>query len=268
MAFPVAACAAATAHQAKQPDIKLDATLTSTSPLFGYIVGKPYTLTLTASNVTSKEIMLGGFSVSWTCDKRLSINAKPNGNAPTVVQPSENAVAKFTLKFPAEAAGQQVTLIGKLDYTSGTSQVSTDCRIYVQVTPELEITILPARTVFDGRKDAGRIGMSIINHTESTFKGKITLTTTPGISIEPTSADTQIESEGLDAKVYTLTHAPDAAPGHYAVFVDVGGKQKDWAAVDLPVMAKKTHGPAKLDGKLHKSGDDACVDIAKPIRGA
>ncbi len=30
------------------------------------------------------------------------------------------------------------------------------------------------------------------------------------------------------------------APGHYAVFVDVGGKAKDWVAVDVPVLLKKT----------------------------
>jgi hypothetical protein len=134
------------------------------------------------------------------------------------------------------------------------------------VTPQLEVTLLPGRLIMDPVAETKRVGMSIINHTEAAFEGKITLTATPGITVSPAETDTKIESLGLEAYVFGVTAGKDLQPGHYAVNIDIGGKTKDWVAVDVPAVARKLK--IQVDGKLDDWSGVSPYALAKPGAGA
>ena len=247
------------------PDIPkhtFDGSIVMDGPGFNYVTGKPYKLELTITNLGDKEMKLEKFGVrkhggAWQVD------AKPDGEMPTSVAAGQSAVGSFTITFPAEAAGSQTTLIGELNYSVDGRKYLTDCWMTLTLTPELEITLLPSRAVLDAQDRSKRIGMSVINHADTAFDGKITLSSSRGISFKPPEFETSIDPFGLEAFVFSVTADEKAAPGHYAVFVDVGGRVKDWVAVEVPVTAKKPKSAVVVDGKLDDWQDAAEIEIVR-----
>ena len=247
----------------KPYEAKLEAQISSEGPIFNYVTEKPYKLTLTLTNLAKEEMKLDGFSAAIHWPKEMSVKSQLEGSAPGSIPVGGSATINFTIALPKEAAGQQITLVGSVDYTVADRKRAADCWLTVMATPQFEVTLLPARLVLDPREGAKRVGMSVINHTEAEFQGKITLMAYPGITVIPAQYTTNIDPLGLEAFVYSVTAEKTTAPGHYAVFVDVDGKGKEWQAVDVPVVAKKVAGKIAVDGKLDDRKDASSFTITK-----
>lgn len=245
------------------PKVSMDAALSSDTPVFNYVAGRTYKLALKVTNSTDQEMKLDAFSVILRGDKDYTVDAKPDGDAPASVPAGGEATANFSVVFPNNAAGKQVTLIGRTDYTLAGNKHVADAWLTVSVSSQLEITLLPARSIIDPASQDQKIGMSVINHSESEFSGKISLTSTPGISVTPADFDTKIDAQGLEAYVFSIAADKKAAPGHYAVYVNVDGQNCEWAAVDVPVIAAKLSTSPKIDGNLDDWANAAVVSIAK-----
>ncbi len=219
----------------KIPAIKMTAQISSEGPVFSYITGKAYKLTLTLKNDSNDNIALGNWGISLTgVGKGLTANSV--GTLPTVVGQGQTVTAEFTATLPDEAAGKQVTIVSAVDYTAGEQKLVADNWLTLLISAPYETTILPPRLILDPRDGTKRVGMSVINHTDTEFNGKIALTSYPGITVSPAEFDTKIDPFGLEAFVYSVTPDSKAAPGHYAVFVDIGGKVREWQAVDVPLI--------------------------------
>jgi len=258
-AMALAPCAAA--EMPANPEVKLDAQLSADGPVFSFIPGKAYRLALTLTNGTKDELALVSFGVSAREPQGMAVEAKLDGTAPTKAAAGGTAVVNFALVFPKEAAGKIVTLSGDVSYGIGEKQYAATCKTGVSVTPEFEITLLPSRLVLNPKDGEKRVGMSVINHAEAPFEGKVSLTASPGLTLTPAEFSTKIDSYGLEAFVFGVKADPAIAAGHYAVFVDVGGKGKDWGAIDVPVVAKKAK--VEINGNLDDWKDAARFSIAK-----
>lgn len=249
------------------PEHRFEGQIVADGPIFNYVTEKPYKLALTFTNLTQGEITLEKFGVSSRSDRKgITADAKLDGEAPKSVAAGASATANFLVTLPREAAGRQVTLIGELDYKIGERKHFTDCWVTLLVTPQLEVTLLPGRLIMDPVTETKRVGMSVINHTDALFEGKIALTATPGLTVSPAETDTKIESFGLEAYVFGVTAGKDLQPGHYAVNIDIGGKMKDWVAVDVPAVAKKLK--VQVDGKLDDWQGVSPYALANPSTGA
>ncbi|MDH7602518.1 MAG: hypothetical protein QHI38_10280 [Armatimonadota bacterium] len=235
----------------KLPAVTLSAQLTAAEPIFSYVTETPYKLVLTVNNSGSEEVKLGGFRFALRGDTDLAVEAKPEGAVPTAAAPGGSASASFTVTLPKESAGRQVTLVSTVDYSLAGKPHSADAWLTVIPTPQYEVTILPFRLILDPRKEGGeQVGMSVINHTREEFEGKITLSPYKGIKVRPTEFTTKIDPLGLEGFAFNVAPEKDTAPGHYAVFVDVGGKAKEWQAVDVALVVRKAAKPIVLDGTL------------------
>ncbi|MGB9620584.1 MAG: hypothetical protein ACPL7K_09250, partial [Armatimonadota bacterium] len=232
------------------PETRLQAQLTSDVPVFTYITQKPYKLTLALTNSSKDEIKPSKFTVALRADREIPIEWKQEGEAPASVPAGGSAAANFTVTLPAESDGKQVTLVTTVEYAAADKPYTADAWLTVIPAPQYEITILPSRLILDPREGPKQVGMSVINHTETLFEGKITLSPYPGIVVKPTEYTTRIDPLGLEGFAFNVSAEKDTAPGRYAVFVDVGGKGKDWQAVDVALVAKKTSGKITVDGKL------------------
>lgn len=250
------------------PKHRFEAALTSDGPIFNYVAERPYTLELKVTNLTTEQMKLESFGLRWHPSKGIAISAQTDSKHPESIEPGESATCVYSVTFPRETANRQITLIGELDYAIGDRVHFTDCWLTVMVAPRFEITLLPARAILDPAEDPKRVGMSIINHTDTQFKGKVTFTATPGVKVTPTEIDTAIDARGLEAHVFGVTREPNAVPGHYAVFIDVAGQAKDWVAVEVPLEPRPAASPVKIDGKLDEWATAAAIAIARPITAA
>lgn len=232
----------------KTPKHSIEGQITGDGPVFNYVVEKPYKYSVTFTNYTGEEVALESFGVSCHPDRNFKVDWKQEGDAPKSVPAGGSATANFTVTFPKEAAGQQFTLIGECTYSIGGRKHFTDCWNTLMVTPQLEVTLLPGRLILDPKADNRRVGMSVINHMDSVFEGKVSLASSQGIQVTPAVTDTKIDSYGLEAYVFSVAADKDLAPGHYAIHIDIAGKVKDWVAVDVPYVAKKA--TVKLDAVL------------------
>jgi hypothetical protein len=233
------------------PNVKLAAQLTAADPIFNYVVETPYKLTITISNPSQDEIKLGQFTFSLQGNQRTSIEAKAEGDIPNSVAAGSTVKASFTLTLPKECAGRQVTLVSSVDYSVSGKSHTADAWLTIIPTPQYEVTILPFRLILDPRKENGeQVGLSVINHTRELFEGKITLSPYSGIKVKPTEFSTKIDPLGLEGFAFNVSCDKDAVPGHYAVFVDVAGKAKEWQAVDVALLVQKSSGEIKIDGNL------------------
>jgi len=253
------------AFPAEVPKTKLEAQLTADNPIFNYVTEKPYRLALTLTNLGKEEMKLGKFIFSLHGDRDAAIDVKPEGESPASVAAGGSAAANFSVAFPRESAGKEVTLVGALDYTIGDKPHTADTWLTLTPTPQYEITILPSRLILDPREGAKQVGMSVINHTDAPYDGKITLSAYPGITVRPTEFTTKIDPLGLEGFAFNVAADKGAAPGHYAVFVDVGGKAKDWQAVDVALVAKKAAAKPTIDGKLDDWKDAASFTITATV---
>lgn len=258
------------------PNVTVDATLTGDGPIFNYVTNKAYKLELKVTNSTGEEITLNASGVRWHPKKGISIevqtggklsdgitlDVQTDGRLPETLAAGGSATCVHTVTFPKEAANRQITLIGEIEYTLKGRKHIADCWTTVMVTPQFEITLLPARAVLDPAENPMRVGMSVINHSDQAFEGKIKLSPSPMIEVKPAELDVKIDPHGLEAGVFTVTADAKAAPGHYAVFIEVGDKVKDWVAVEVPVLAKKAKS-VKVDGKLDEWADAATFSIAR-----
>ncbi len=241
----------------KLPEVKLQAQLQADTPIFAYVTEKPYKLALTITNLGSAEMKPGKFGIALRGDRDMACDWRMEGQAPTTIAAGAGATAEFTVTLPKESDGRQVTLVASVDYTIADEAHAADAWLTLIPTPQYEVTILPSRLVLDPRDRSKQVGMSVINHTDVLFDGKITLTPYPGIVVKPTEFVTKIDPLGLEGFAFNVSAEQDAAPGRYAVLVDVGGKAKDWQAVDVALVAKKAPRKIVVNGILEDFGDAA-----------
>ncbi len=168
------------------------------------------------------------------------------------MEAGNSAVAPFTVTLPANASGREVTLIGQLEYAAGGADHVTDCWLTLIPTPQYEVTTIPSRLVVSPGEEPKEVGMSVINHNDVAFKGSIRLSPTPGIDVKPNQLASAIDPQGLDSYTFKVKADERDIPGHYAVYIDVGDKARDWTAVDVAALAKKAPGAIAIaiDGKL------------------
>lgn len=233
----------------------------STGPLF-YVTGVPYKVNVSLSNLGKDEIKIDSFDLTWKSDKKIELDVKPDTGAPKTAAPGATAVAAMTVTFPDDAGGQLITLSGNA--RCGAAVHSQE--IALQISPQLEVTLLPSRMLVDPRQEPKRIGMSVINHSDSTFEGNVKISASPGLIIAPADVESKIDPYGLEAYVFSVAADKSTAPGHYAVFIDIAGKTKDWAAVDVSYLAKKAS-DIKIDGDLKDWKDVATVPITRYVDG-
>jgi len=244
----------------------LSCELSADTPVFNYIPDKPYKLVLTVTNSSINAVSLGKFEVSCKADNGLKIDVKP-GNAVATVSAGGTGTANFTVTFPNEVANRQVKISGKVGYVDGDKKDTAECSMDAMIVPKIELTLLPGRAIIGASEDSKRVGMSVINHGDAQFEGKINLSAPPGVTVKPASMDCKIDPYGLEAYVFTVSADKNAAPGHYPVIVDVGGQVKDWVAVDVPVVVKKAKSAVKIDGALGGWSDATSVQIMKAENG-
>ncbi len=240
-----------TAIPSSIPAVTLTAQLTAEDPIFNYVTETPYKLVLTLNNETQTEIKIDDISIKLRGDSDMAVESKPDGQVPTAVAPGGTSASTFTITLPKECAGRQVTLVCTVAYSLAGSSYSVDAWLSMIPTPQYEITILPFRLILDPRKEAGeQVGMSVINHTRDLFEGKITLDPYKGIKVRPTEFATKIDPLGLEGFAFNVSADKDIPAGHYAIFVDVAGKAKEWQAVDVPLLLRKTSTTIAVDGTL------------------
>ncbi|MCL5102830.1 MAG: hypothetical protein M1133_01775 [Armatimonadetes bacterium] len=251
--------AADTAAAHAEPAIQVGIDLAADGPLFTYITGKPYKITIKIENKGKDEVKIDKIDVTCKAAKDAAIDVKSEVGAPATVATGASASATYNVVFPDQAAGQQVSLTANVQC----GDTSKKAEAVVAVSPPFEITLLPSRLILDSAGGPKNVGMSIINHTEAPFEGKVKFTCYPGIEVNPTEVDAKIDPLGLEAFVLSVWPVASPAPGHYAVFVDVGGKAKDWVAVDVPVILKKGPGPKFIDrsSKEAKPSDEMVPSV-------
>ena len=242
-------------------ECSIDLAITSDGPIFNYIPGKTYTLAVNITNTSKTEIALDKVDLTWKSSKEFALAMVTDSKLPASIAPGAVVTDSWAITFPEAAAGQLVTLTAKAHLGDKVESGETS----LIVSPQFEITLLPARVIFDASGAAKRVGMSVINHTDTPFKGKITLKTYPGVKVNPSSFDASIDAQGLEAYVFDVTPDKGAAPGHYAVFIDAGGKGTEWVAADNCLVVKKAQGKINIDGKLDDWKDAASIKLQRPV---
>lgn len=243
------------------PEHNFDATLLSNDLLFNYLTDKPYKLTSRIYGFKTQSAIINEFNV-----RRHSSDGFPVGYKQfnQVIQTIDgNTEFEFTVTFPTELGKKEVTLVTEVDYTVDGEKHVDDVWTTVNVTPEIEMSLLPARYIFDSEMKPSHAGMSIINNSDAAFEGNIVLKATPGIKVTPTEIAAKVDSHGLEIFRFDVAPDKDPVPGHYTVFVDVKNKASEWSMIDVPVFAKKSDG-IKVDGQVKDWSNISAVTIAKP----
>jgi len=225
----------------------LAATVTTEGLPFPCIAGAACKVTLEYANTSDKDADLKDWSVSCMVDGN-KVEASVDPGASESVQASKSATAVLTITLPESAGGKDVVLACSVNAAG--QVVKAD--IPLSVTPIFEITLLPQRLILDpaGPKT---LGMSVINHMDKQFTGKVTITANGGLSVDPSEITANIDALGLEPYMISIAPAGKLVPGHYTLWVDVGGKSKEWAMIDMPAVAASE--TVKVDGKLDEWKD-------------
>lgn len=233
----------------------LAASVTTEGLPFPCIAGASCKVTLEYANSGDKSADLKDWAASCVFEGN-KIEASVDPGAPASVEAGKSAVASLTFSLPESAGGKDVVLACSVN--AGGSVVKAD--IPLSVTPIFEITLLPQRLILDptGSKT---MGMSVINHVDKQFTGKVTITVNGALSVDPSQIDANIEPLGLEPYMIKIGPAGKLAPGHYTLWVDVGGKSKEWAMIDMPAVAKRA--TIKVDGKLDDWKNVQSVSISR-----
>lgn len=225
----------------------LKASVTTEGLPFPCIAGAVCKVTLEYANTGGADVDLKNWSASCIVDgKKVAATLDPG--APLVAQGGKSVTATMTITLPESAGGKDILLA--CGVSAGGKVAKTD--FPVPVTPELEITLLPQRLILDPNGSAKILGMSIINHKDKPFAGKVTITANKGLSVTPSQIAANIDSLGLEPYMLKVAPVGKPAPGHYTLWVDVDHRSKDWAMIDVPAVAKKQ--TVKVDGKLDDWG--------------
>ncbi|MHB9037228.1 MAG: sugar-binding protein [Armatimonadota bacterium] len=258
-------CASPMLGQSDSSGCALNVEISADGPLFNYITGKPYKLTLKLVNPTQEEVKLESFEVAAKSDKNLAIDVKADGDAPKSVAAGQEAVASYTITFPEAAGNKIMTLTGAAKcFVVGTVK----SELQILITPQIELTMLPSRMILAPSNESNRVGVSVINHLDNEFAGKVSVTASPGLKVSPAENEIKIDSYGLEAFLFEVKPESNLVPGHYAAYIDVAGKSKDWVAIDAPVLAKRSVGNIAVNGKLNDWNGAASVAIARLVDGA
>ena len=213
--------------------------VTADSPVFTYTAGTPYKANVSISNSGNTILNLNKISVNWKNDG-VSNQLNPQTALQESIAPGKTVALTYPVTFPNETAGKTVPLLAEVNYSIDGKPYTAKADTSVFVAPLYEITLLPGRSILSSMSDLQRIGISIINHSSKAYTGKVKLTATSGLKVMPDSFDVKIDPQGLDAYVFGVQPEKKLAPGHYAVYINLDDKTKDWAAVDVPAFAKKT----------------------------
>lgn len=247
------------------PSHSFECTIESGSPVLNYIAGKPYPLTLKFSNKTGSAVKLGRFWVDFPDAGDVRVEVVADGDPPADAAQGADVTAAFKVTFPESCIGRTLMVRGNLDYTLDGAGYRADCYAPAVVTPELEVNLLPQRLVIGPGMDAKTVGMSVINHNDKLYSGDVVLTPYSGIKTSVTQRKIVVDPFGLDAFVFKVEREPSTQPGRYAIMVDVGGKTKDWFAVDVTLGIKKSSGKIDVDGDLKDWKDAEWVRLLKTV---
>ncbi|MCX8053784.1 MAG: hypothetical protein N3B12_08240 [Armatimonadetes bacterium] len=243
------------------PEVALQASIVAEKPIFAYVAETPYNLSLKITAPVGQEIKINNLDIALRGNREIPFDWKPEGEAPKSVSAGQSATANFTITLPQQSVQKQVTLVAKMYYAVNDKSHVADAWLTLIPTPKYEVTILPARLILKPGEESKQVGMSIINHTDEPFEGKINLSPYPGISVKPTEFVAKIDPLGLEGFAYSVSAEKDAVPGHYAIWMDVGGKAKEWQAVDVALVAKKASRKIIVDAVLSDWNDAADFNL-------
>jgi len=221
----------------------LKASVTTEGLPFPCIAGAVCKVTLDYANTGGADVDLKDWSASCIVDgKKIAATLDPG--APLVAQPGKSVTATMTITLPESAGGKDILLACGVN--AGGKVAKTD--FLVPVTPVFEITLLPQRLILDPNGSAKTLGMSVINHKDKPFTGKVTITVNKGLSVTPSQIAANIDSLGLEPYMLKVAPVGKPAPGHYTLWVDVDQRSREWAMIDVPAAAKKQ--TMKVDGNM------------------
>jgi len=221
----------------------LKASVTTEGLPFPCIAGAVCKVTLDYANTGDVDVDLKDWSASCIVDgKKVAATLDPG--APLVAQGGKSVTATMTITLPESAGGKDILLACGVNAGGKVAKTVFP----VPVTPVFEITLLPQRLILDPNGSAKTLGMSVINHKDKPFTGKVTITTNKGLSVTPSQIAANIDSLGLEPYMLKVAPVGKPAPGHYTLWVDVDQRSREWAMIDVPAVAKKQ--TVKVDGKL------------------
>lgn len=244
---------------AGESKVKIDANIVSDKPALNYVIEVPYKLVVNLANGEDSDITITKVEVSCSEPKGLVIQAKLQGEAPTLIPKNGVVSLTFDLSFPKEAAGKEVTLVARVDYERGKFSGYSGFRFTQFVAPQIELNLLPQRSVLHPHRGV-RAAISIINNTDDPFIGTVTISPYAGIQVNPAFFDARVDPRGLEVYTYEVTMAKGVIPGHYAVTVDAVGRSKEWAAVEVPLAIKRAP-KVVIDGDLDDWKDATKIAI-------
>lgn len=228
---------------------------------FPCVAGQECKVLISLDNTGKADLALSNWSVAVKPENSLKLEVKPDPANPSVVKPDETAMAIMAVTLPESAGGKNITLVCSV--LAGGKLRSTE--VEVPVTPQFEITLLPTRLILGPGDEPKPLGVSVINHTQDPFEGKVKLSAPAGLGISPAEVDMMIDPLGLEAFVLSIKPRDNPVPGHYTLWMDVGGKVKDWAMVDVPAVAKKI--AVKVDGALDEWKGAQSVSVTRVADG-
>ncbi|MCX6345357.1 MAG: hypothetical protein NT018_09840 [Armatimonadetes bacterium] len=228
------------AYAAPAAAVKSDHTFTATASTnnlpYQCIAGTPCKLAMEFKNESNKTVSLVNWTVAADIAAKLQIDAKLEPGAPTQVEAGKTAIAVMMVIFPDAAGGKTVPLQCKVQY--GT--IITQTKLDVSVTPRFEAMMLPTRLILGPDSEPKTLGMSVINHMDKPYEGKIKFKVTNGLVVNPAEIEGKIDALGLEAYMVKVEHKENAAPGHYTIWVAADDMYLEWAMVDVPAKAKKS----------------------------
>ena len=236
----------------------LKASVTTEGLPFPCIAGAVCKVTLDYANTGGADVDLKDWSASCIVDgKKVAATLDPG--APLVAQGGKSVTATMTITLPESAGGKDILLACGVNAGGKVAKAVFP----VPVTPVFEITLLPQRLILDPNGSAKTLGMSVINHKDAPFAGKITITTNKGLSVTPSQIAANIDSLGLEPYMLRVAPVGKPAPGHYTLWVDVDHRSREWAMVDVPAVAKKQ--TVNVDGKTGDWGGTQSVSISRYV---
>ena len=247
---------------ADESKVTVEANIVSDKPALNYVVEVPYRLAVNVTNGEGVDIAIKKIDVSISQPKGLVIEAKLQGDPPTVIPKDGSISLTYDFAFPKEAAGKEVTLVARVDYKRGKRNGYSGLRLTQYVASQIELNLLPKRSVLHPHHGS-RQAISIINNTDEPLVGKVSIVPYAGIEVNPASIEANVEPRGLEVYTYEVTAAKGIAPGHYAITVDVAGRAKDWVAVEVPLVIKRAP-KLVIDGNLDDWKNTARITMKPP----
>lgn len=233
------------------PPIEVYAEIVPEGSVRAFVPGVSYPMRLEVFNPMEEAVPSPRFGMAAGGEIHVQLEQEDTP-PPTAINAITRVKRNFTVVFPDKSVGYQVPIRGQVWYKWKGADYYADCVIQVPIIPAFEVNALPKRLVAPGPH---QIGISIINHTANDAKVLLSFDSPEGVSIRPATAELEVASSGLDARVASVSADESLPVGKYRVTINADGKPTVGIDVDVPaIAAAKT---VAVDGDLSDWSGDA-----------